>query len=306
MLGHCVVCESEAEIGRRGDIDQFRCERCGPFDISGSAAAVLKGRVKKATGERDELVVAKISHYIRTHTNEGAWLRVQSDMLDDMVTLKLPAPSKQLETLLRWMAEQAGDDHYRALEFSENEICAIIGAASPDAASEIIDDAQNSGLIEFVPDDCYQLTRTGWDWVSASIPSQPTRHTADNFVDPVRLDQLRAISGGQHDPSRLARMCEEINSAWRSGCTISVAMLARAIIDHVPPVFGSQTFAQVSSQMPRSIRGNFQHIQDSLRHIADGALHTHIRARETIPTAVQVDFRQSFDVLLGEVVRHLE
>jgi hypothetical protein len=46
-----------------------------------------------------------------------------------------------------------------------------------------------------------------------------------------------------------------------------------------------------------------QQLEKSLRNIADMHLHSPIREREDVPTAVQVDFAQDLDVLLGEVIR---
>ncbi|WSH19059.1 hypothetical protein U8Q07_14945 [Rhizobium ruizarguesonis] len=305
-MGPCVVCGSAAQIGHNVDLHQYRCDRCGPFQISGTAIAVLKGRTHLQSGKVSELIVAKVGHYIRTHTTEEAWLEIDSTLIDEMVAQRLPLPGQQLENLLRWMADQAGDDHFKALEFSEAEVCAIMGAASLDAASELIDSATDAGLIQFVPDDCYQLTSRAWDRLSTSEPQQASRQQRGEFVDSARIAELRAISNGDFDLSRLVRMCEEINSAWNSGNTISVAMLARAIVDHVPPIFHQNNFAQVTSQISaRSIRGSFEHIHTALRHIADSALHLHIRRRETIPAVTQVDFRQSFDVLMSELLRAL-
>lgn len=302
-MGQCDVCGSSADAGGHGEMRQFRCDRCGPFMISGTAVAVLKGRTHKSNGAVNELVVAKVSHYIRLHSSEDQWLEIHSNIIEEMVAQRLPSPSQQQENLLRWMAEQAGEDHFKALEFSEADVCSIMGAASPEAASDLIEDAATNGLIEFVPDDSYQLTRLAWDRLEATARPAARRHSGDDFVDAARIAQLRAIESDQFDLSRLLRMCEELNDAWRSGRTISVAMLARAIVDHVPPIFGRDNFGQVASNSSRSIRGSLQHIETSLRHIADGALHTHIRARESIPTPTQVDFKQSFDVLLSEVAR---
>ena len=278
-MGQCDVCGSGAEAGRHGEMRQFRCDRCGPFMITGSAVAVLKGRTHKSSGAVNELVVAKVSHFIRLHSSEDQWLEIHSDMIDEMVAQKLPSPSQQQENLLRWMAEQAGEDHFKALEFSETDVCSIMGAASPDAASDLIEDAGNNGLIEFVPDDNYQLTRLAWDRLEATARPAARRYSGDDFVDAARVAQLRAIESDQFDLSRLLRMCEELNDAWRSGRTISVAMLARAIVDHVPPIFGRDNFSQVASNSSRSMRGSLQHIDTSLRHIADGALHTHTSER---------------------------
>ncbi|MBX5164824.1 MULTISPECIES: hypothetical protein [Rhizobium] len=304
MMGQCVVCGSAAEIGSNGDARQYRCDRCGPFVLTGTAVAVLKSRTQP-TGKVNDLIVAKVSHYIRTHSTEEDWLEIDSALIDEMVAQKLPSPNQQIENLLRWMTEQVGEDHLAALEFSATDVCAIMGAASEDSAGDLIDEATNSGLIQFVPDDCYRLTKAAWDRLSASEPPHIPRQQRGDFVDIARMAELRAISNSQFDLTRLVRMCEEINSAWGAGNTISVAMLARAMVDHVPPIFGQTSFSQVTSQASRSIRGSFEQIQTALRHIADGALHTQIRRRETIPTTTQVDFRQSFDVLLGELVRIL-
>jgi len=265
----------------------------------------MKGRTQP-NGKVNDLIVAKVSHYIRTHSTEEDWLEIDSALIDEMVAQKLPSPNQQLENLLRWMADQVGEDHFGALEFSGTDVCSIMGAASPDAAGDLIDEATNAGLIQFVPDDCYRLTKAAWDRLSASEQPHIPRQQRGDFVDSARMAELRAISNSQFDLTRLVRMCEEINSAWDAGNTISVAMLARAIVDHIPPVFGQTNFSQVTSQVSsRSIRGSFEQIQTALRYIADGALHTHIRRRETIPAATQVDFRQSFDVLLSELVRIL-
>lgn len=304
-MGSCVVCGSAAEIGSTGDVRQFRCDRCGPFAITGSAVAVLKGRIRP-NGTVSDLIVAKVSHYIRTHSTEANWLEIDTPLIDEMVAQKLPSPGKQIENLLQWMSKQAGEDHFAALEFSALDISSIVGAASEDNAADLLEDAAKSGLIEFVPDDCHRLTRAAWDRLSSSGPKPPRRQAHGEFVDSARIAELRALRDEEFDLRRLIKMCEEINGAWEAGNLLSVAMLARAIVDHVPPIFGHNTFAQVASHgSSRSIRGSYDHIQTGLRHIADGALHTHIRRTETLPTPTQVDFRQSLDVLLGEIVRVL-
>lgn len=46
-----------------------------------------------------------------------------------------------------------------------------------------------------------------------------------------------------------------------------------------------------------------KHLDGQSRAIADGHLHSQIRARESLPTANQVDFRAGIDVLLAEIDR---
>ncbi len=131
------------------------------------------------------------------------------------------------------------------------------------------------------------------------------KNAEDSYVDPKRIAQIAAITGAPYDAAKLVRMLEELNLAYASGSYFSCLMLVRAVLDHVPPVFGKATFADVASQYAggRSFRDAMLQLQESSRKLADGALHTSIRAREALPTVQQVEFRSAFDSLLGEIVR---
>lgn len=132
--------------------------------------------------------------------------------------------------------------------------------------------------------------------------------TKPHYVDTSRLAELRALTGRAWDISRLIRLCEELNVAHDNECHMSIAMLVRAIVDHVPPIFGCKSFNEVANncQGAKSFRGSMQHLNQSLRNIADAHLHVQIRASEILPTGPQVDFRGDLDVLLAEVVRVLK
>lgn len=126
------------------------------------------------------------------------------------------------------------------------------------------------------------------------------------YVAAERLQQLQGIKSAAFDFSKLIQLCCELNIANEHDCHHAVAMLVRSVMDHVPPVFGFKSFAEVASNHGgggTSFKKSMDHLQKSLRNIADGHLHSHIRSRETLPTAAQVDFRGALDLLLGEVVR---
>jgi hypothetical protein len=77
-------------------------------------------------------------------------------------------------------------------------------------------------------------------------------------------------------------------------------------MDHVPPIFGKQTFVDVAGgHGTRSVRETLSHLEKSARKIADAHLHTPIRSHEVLPTQVQVNRSHELDVLLGEIVRVL-
>jgi hypothetical protein len=84
-------------------------------------------------------------------------------------------------------------------------------------------------------------------------------------------------------------------------------MLTRAIIDHVPPIFGAKTFNEVASNYSgtKSFKDSMLHLSNSARKIGDSHLHVQVRSRESLPNRTQVDFSRDLDVLLGEIVRIL-
>jgi hypothetical protein len=100
-------------------------------------------------------------------------------------------------------------------------------------------------------------------------------------------------------------MCVEINAAHETKSYISIAMLVRAIVDHVPPIFGQANFAGVANNYAgaKSFKNSAQHLDQSLRNIANGHLHIQIRQQESVPGPAQVNFGTDLDVLLAEITR---
>lgn len=134
---------------------------------------------------------------------------------------------------------------------------------------------------------------------NAAPPEQP-------YVSSNRIAELRAAPTSPWDLSRLVRMCEELNSVFAGGNYLATAMIVRAILDHVPPIFGANTFNEYASSVAgRSVKASMQQLQQSHRNIADRWLHEKIERdrHETLPDGPQVDRRADLSVLLGEVVR---
>lgn len=141
---------------------------------------------------------------------------------------------------------------------------------------------------------------------SAPIGNDSTtaRASSPSYVDRARIDALVSKSG-RFDMRRLVALCEELNSAWGAEAFHAVAMLVRAMLDHVPPIFDQPNFKAVVAHYSgaRSFKDAMKHLDGQSRAVADGHLHSHIRARESLPTANQVDFRAGIDVLLAEIDR---
>lgn len=129
----------------------------------------------------------------------------------------------------------------------------------------------------------------------------------DDYVNEDRIEELKSLTSDKFDLKRLIRYCEEINICYQSEAYLSVAMLTRALIDHIPPLFDASDFQNAYGQNgTRSFKEHMSHLDKSLRKIADSYLHSHIRKTESLPNKTQVNFSQDIDVLIAEIIRILK
>jgi hypothetical protein len=140
-----------------------------------------------------------------------------------------------------------------------------------------------------------------------------THHIFFEFIFYVGLSQLYSASVGKGiksetlDLTKLIKLCEELNTNFADQCYLAVTMLTRAILDHVPPIFGKGNFKEVANHHGgTSFKEAMKHLDESSRKIGNSYLHQRIRRKETLPNRTQVNFSQSLDVLLGEIVRILK
>jgi hypothetical protein len=134
------------------------------------------------------------------------------------------------------------------------------------------------------------------------------RNNNTYFIDPDRINELKKIKSRKFDLTKLIGICEELNESMANSAHIGASLLVRALIDHVPPIFDFQNFADFANQYPgtRSFKRSMNNLNISLRNIADANIHTQVRKKDVLPTAVQTDFTPELDLLLSEVVRKLK
>ena len=128
------------------------------------------------------------------------------------------------------------------------------------------------------------------------------------YISQVRIAELRSIKSSDFDLTKLIQICAELNEAHTTKSYLSIMMLTRALIDHVPPLFGANSFIQVASSYggTKSFKDSMYHLENSSRKISDQHLHSQIRKKEVLPNFNQVDFSNDIDVLLSEIVRILK
>jgi hypothetical protein len=134
--------------------------------------------------------------------------------------------------------------------------------------------------------------------------SRMNKYAPADYVDGARIDQLKAIWPEKYDLTRLIELCRELNVCYTNESYLAVAMLARALLDHVPPIFGVNTFSEVANNYKgsRSFREAMSHLDTSCRKIADAHLHVQVRRKEVLPSKTQVNFASDIDLLLAEIV----
>ncbi len=148
---------------------------------------------------------------------------------------------------------------------------------------------------------------------SAAVEEEPSVSHADEpatfvYVDEARLADLRRLDRRDFDLRKVIALCEELNLCYRSQCYHAVAALTRALLDHIPPILGFPTLAQVASNYAagKSLKACLDRLQGPARNIADMHLHQTIRKTESLPTRTQVNFSNELDLLLAELIRVLE
>jgi hypothetical protein len=137
----------------------------------------------------------------------------------------------------------------------------------------------------------------------------PNMQSMPQYVDLGRINDLKDITSGRFDLTKLVELCEELNTCSAAEDYLAVAILVRAILDHVPPIFGCKTFAEVANNYSgngKSFKESMEHLEKSSRKIADIHLHEQIRQKEAMPNKTQVNFSNDLDVLLAEIVRILK
>lgn len=119
------------------------------------------------------------------------------------------------------------------------------------------------------------------------------------YIDPARLAELQSLKTTEFDLTKLVRLCEEINICFSNKCYLATAMLTRAVLDHVSPIFGYENFIEVANNYSgagRSFKDAMLHLANSSKKIADSYLHLQVRQKESLPNKTQVDFRSDLDV----------
>ncbi len=185
--------------------------------------------------------------------------------------------------------------------------------ASIEIVYNVFNDALNSAginkkYIRYLKDSHVEhIKQRGADLLIDEILAGNTSKSPEYFVDPEQIDKLRKFESSDFDLKKLVRLCEELNGCYTNEWYFATAFLQRAIIDHVPPIFGYDNFSEVVSNYSwgKSFKAQMEHLQKFARTTADNAVHGMIRNREVLLSQTQIDFKTPISTLLNEILRIL-
>lgn len=158
----CPVCRtslSSEQMGSRGDTDQFNCPRCGPFEITATALAMLHSRLAS-----DNNSAARLSHAIRSAAVPEQWVQVTSVNLDEYIHRPLPSVKQQGRNFLEWAAAVVGDDRFGTIELPESDTLAgIVGTVNGARVDDLVRFLRQEGVIDHHYGNVISLTPKAWE-----------------------------------------------------------------------------------------------------------------------------------------------
>jgi len=127
------------------------------------------------------------------------------------------------------------------------------------------------------------------------------------YIEIGYIEDLKKIKSKTFGLKKLIRLCEEINSAAQNENYITLAILQRAFIDYVPPIFNYKKFSDII-QNYNAAGKSFREAMiklEPMRKIADLHIHNNAQKDDLIPTFNQVNFSQPLDLLISEIIKIL-
>lgn len=161
----------------------------------------------------------------------------------------------------------------------------------------------NNGLTQML------ALQSAASWGIGSGGSGNVPKPANHFVAIERMEALQGIDHVDFDCTRLICLCDELNACAAGRHAHAVILLTRAILDHIPPIFGVGSFAEVASNYGgggKSFKASAERLEKQARKVADRMLHQIIRSREVAPEMQEVAFSPELETILAEVCRLLK
>ncbi|MEW2127947.1 hypothetical protein AB0891_29980 [Streptomyces sp. NPDC007259] len=126
------------------------------------------------------------------------------------------------------------------------------------------------------------------------------------YIDLALLDDMeQAAANTKWKVHKLIALCQGLNDAYAAGNPYVCAAVIRAVIDHIPPVFGKPDFKQVASQhmfaIKRTDKAHAQYLAD-FKTIGDDVMHRPIGPNVPVITMNDIPAPIRLNAILREMV----
>ena len=188
----CPVCKGAAVHGGdsdHGERSAFSCPRCGDFQITATALAMLDGRLDGVANR-----YARLSYSIRRQQGVGKeWFLVTSANIDELVKAPLPNFATQLGYLVRWIASKLGDDNLGAVPLPHlDDLAGILGPIDGTRVEQLLRHAQGQGLVDLSKNNDIALTAGGWTMIDTlTTADRPQPEDASAGQQPDQLEKVQ-------------------------------------------------------------------------------------------------------------------
>jgi hypothetical protein len=173
---------------------------------------------------------------------------------------------------------------------------------------QVVEDLADAGLIrkeegKLAPTPLVATVQAALGISLKELSETQKRGQSELFVAASVLDELRGSKNDKFDLAKVVRFCEELNSSYAAGNYLASILLIRALINHVPPVYGQKSFGQVVSQAGKSLKELLKPLEEIARDVGDLHTHSMIQRKESLPTKHQVQpFKANLEVLLQDII----
>lgn len=122
---------------------------------------------------------------------------------------------------------------------------------------------------------------------------------SDSYIDERVFDLIKQAHGGRWDCTKLLALLGELDDNYRAGNTYAAHALLRAVLDHVPPLFGQSSFAQlVNNHSWGRTDGRYVKRLANFRDQADDVMHRQIARTPCLLTMVDMPARAAVNRFL--------
>ncbi len=133
--------------------------------------------------------------------------------------------------------------------------------------------------------------------------TEPTPSIAPYISEKIAASLLASAKTRKYHTAKLEEIIFELNDAVERNKALSAHSLTRALLDHIAPLFGHKTFAQVANNYSwtQTDKKRVQQLDTIFRFDADDSLHTPISSRATDIDMQSIPLiRRTINVILEE------